>query len=341
MKRDELLAQIKSGTIKDIYLFYGQETYLMRAALEEIKKVLEEQSRAAGGDLDYINADGREINGEQITELCTTASFVSPRKLIAVEDYPPLIGKDAQAEPCLLEYIDNPADAVLVFYCTQDVVKTSPLFKKLVKQGESVEFLTPSETELEKFIRGELKKYGRSIDADALRFLISYTDTGLCMLVPELNKLALSSDGIIDRKAVEETVTPARDYKIYRLTDFVFEKKKSDAAALSDMLISQREEPIYILAILSKTVRNCLIYKSMKKSGSTDSEICASLGVKDFALRRIAGYCRCYPLSVFTKCSDVLLAADEKMKASALAAEDIFTYTVSAIIEILETADKK
>ena len=37
MKRDELLAQIKSGTIKDIYLFYGQETYLMRAALEEIK----------------------------------------------------------------------------------------------------------------------------------------------------------------------------------------------------------------------------------------------------------------------------------------------------------------
>ena len=79
----------------------------------------------------------------------------------------------------------------------------------------------------------------------------------------------------------------------------------------------------------------------MKKSGSTDSEICASLGVKDFALRRIAGYCRCYPLSVFTKCSDVLLAADEKMKASALVAEDIFTYTVSAIIEILETADKK
>ena len=65
MKRDELLAQIKSGTIKDIYLFYGQETYLMQAALEEIKKVLEEQSRAAGGDLDYINADGREINGEQ------------------------------------------------------------------------------------------------------------------------------------------------------------------------------------------------------------------------------------------------------------------------------------
>ena len=97
MKRDELLAQIKSGTIKDIYLFYGQETYLMRAALEEIKKVLEEQSRAAGGDLDYINADGREINGEQITEFCTTASFVSPRKLIAVEDYPPLIGKDTQA----------------------------------------------------------------------------------------------------------------------------------------------------------------------------------------------------------------------------------------------------
>ena len=46
------------------------------------------------------------------------------------------------------------------------------------------------------------------------------------MLVPELNKLALSSDGVIDRKAVEETVTPARDYKIYRLTDFVFEKKK-------------------------------------------------------------------------------------------------------------------
>ena len=194
MKRDELLAQIKSGIIKDIYLFYGQETYLMRAALEEIKKVLEEQSRAAGGDLDYINADGREINGEQITEFCTTASFVSPRKLIAVEDYPPLIGKDAQAEPCLLEYIDNPADAVLVFYCTQEVIKTSPLYKKLVKRGEVVEFLPPSETELEKFIRGELKKYGRSIDADALRFLISYTDTGLCMLVPELSLLLAATE---------------------------------------------------------------------------------------------------------------------------------------------------
>ena len=336
MNRDELFQSIKEGNINRIYLFYGQETYIMASAIDAIRRSLSAQ----GAEPDYISVDGRNVPGEQIVELCLTVSFVSPCKLIVVDNLPQLTAKDAPSDERLLEYADAPDDdAVLVFTCTADAVKTSPLFKKLSKHACAVDFTPLSDRELGTFIRRELKKYSKSITQENTEFLISYTDTELNKLQSELNKLALGSEHTdISREDIENIVTPSRDYKIFKLTDYIFDGDTLQAVQLTDLLLMQKEEPVYIIAVLAKTVHNCIMVKSMRGQGIPDAQICAGLGIKEFVLGKLSRYCRRYSMEKLTECAGQLLAADEKIKTSSVNPGDCLTGAVMRINGILKSS---
>lgn len=326
MDRNQFFSALKNGEINSIYLFYGEENYITASALRQMR---EKMDCDLIDDLNYICVDGKNITADQIVEFCTTISFMATRKLIVVENYPPLVSKEA-VDPVLISYIDAPSeDAVLVFSCTQAVAKTGELYKKLNKSSCAVEFSALSQPELIKFISAELRKYEKVMDRDAAAFLIQYSDTELNSLRLELNKLAMATEQAeITRQDVMDIVTPSRDYKIYKITDYIMEKNQSQAIALSDLLISQKEEPIYILAILSKTFHNCVLNASMKKEGKTVPEICKVLGIKDYAQKRLEGYCRRYSEQKLAECSGILLEADEILKTSRMTGRDCLTSTV-------------
>ncbi len=330
MTRNELFEQIKKGELNNVYLFYGQEVYLMDNAVKNIKNRLEKEN---GGQIDYINADGKNISSEEIIEYCCTVSFLSPVKLIVVEDFPALMNKDAKADESIMAYIDDPQDAVLIFLCNSDVAKTSALYKKLLTTACTVDFSPLSDNELKIFINRELNKYGKKISASELDFLIQYTDTELNSLLNELNKLELSSeDSSITLDDIENIVTPSREYKIFKLTDYIMDRNKSQAVELIDLLLWQKEDPIFIVAVISKTLHNCLIAKYKLNEKRSSAEIAKELGIKDFAVKKIMAYCQKYKLKQIENCQDLLLNADEALKSSSVDGREILTVLIAEII---------
>jgi len=333
MTRNELFEELKGNKLQSVYLFYGQEAYLISSAVNRIKGVLADEE---SGEIDYINVDGASVLEEDLLDICCSISFIATRKVVVVDNYNALVSKDARSSDGLIKYLDDPDDAVLIFTCSQDIVKGSALYKKLAKNACCVDFSPLTEKELQLFIKRELDQYGKKIGNAEIEYLTQYTNTELNSLCSELNKLALSCDeSIIGKELIDEVVTPSREYKIFKLADHILDRDRGQTLKLLDVLLTEKEEPIFIVAVLSKTIHNCLIIKDMVKHGKSLGEISSALGLKDFVLNRLVTRCNKLKTGQILVCQDLLLEADNSLKSSAVDPRDYVTALMMNLITAL------
>ncbi len=72
--------ELKEGKLKEIYLFYGEETYLMETCTKKIKKLFGEMIKG----INYVEID--DTNLEQLISNLQTPSFGHPKKLVLVKN---------------------------------------------------------------------------------------------------------------------------------------------------------------------------------------------------------------------------------------------------------------
>ena len=332
MTRNELFEELKKKKLQNVYLFYGQEGYLISNAIDKIKNILEQESE---GEIDYINADGNSVSEDDLLDICCSVSFIAIRKVIVVENYNAIINKEGKSDN-LIQYLDSPDDNVLIFVCTRDISKSSALYKKLCKTACCVDFSPLTEKELQLFIKREIEKYNKSISTGDIDYLIQYTNTELNSLCLELNKLALACDeSCILRDLIDEVVTPSREYKIFRLTDYILDGNRGEAIKLLDVLLAEKEEPIFIVAVLSKTFHNCMMIMDMLKARKSVNEMASTLGMKDFVLNKLVSKCNKFKRSQIIACHDLLLSTDNALKSLPVDPRDcITTLIINLIIKL-------
>lgn len=80
MTIEMLEKELKEGKLSEIYLFYGEETYLMEACVKKIKKLFGEMVKG----INYVEID--DTNLEQLISDLQTPSFGYPKKLVVVKN---------------------------------------------------------------------------------------------------------------------------------------------------------------------------------------------------------------------------------------------------------------
>lgn len=81
MKIEELEKELNQGNLKEIYLLYGEETYLIESCLKKIKKLFGEKVPG----INYIELDEESISNSLMTEI-QTPPFGYEKKLIIVKN---------------------------------------------------------------------------------------------------------------------------------------------------------------------------------------------------------------------------------------------------------------
>jgi len=137
MSYKELMNSIKKNEIKNIYLFYGEEAYLINNALEKLKKNLVDPSFE---QLNFIILEGKEISAEKIVDACETLPFMAEKKLIYVKGSDIFQGKSKvlseEQEKYMVNYIKEiPSSTTVVFYGTSSVDTRRKIVKEIKKQS--------------------------------------------------------------------------------------------------------------------------------------------------------------------------------------------------------------
>lgn len=244
--------ELEAGTIGNLYIFHGEETYLRDHYLGELKKAL-----LTGGldDFNYHTLQGKDMTIQRLQETVDAMPMMSERTFVVVVDYDMNGGKEPLAE--LLS--DLPEYVCLVF--VYDVLEYKPdnrakLAKVIKEKGLVVDFVRQDQKDLTGWIARRFRALGHEIGTEDANYLIFLCGDLMTNLISEIEKIgAYGTEKRITRRDIDAVATPQLDAVIFWLTDAVAERNYDKAFSVLNDLLHMQEPEIKILAVLGKQLR--------------------------------------------------------------------------------------
>lgn len=253
----KLKDDLKSGEIGELYIFYGEESYLREYYLAELVKQL---VPAGFEEFNLHKLSGKGLSMQELADAVDAMPMMTERTLVIVADCDlyKLPEADRTAFLTLLE--DFPEYCCLVFVYDLIEYKPNKTYKKLCealdKRATQVKFEAQDKSDLINWIARRFRALDKQIDAQACEHLI-FTCGGLMTgLVPEIEKVGSYAKGkaitVADINAVAD---PILDAVVFDMTNAVTKGDYNRAAELLGQLLKKQEEPFVILSVIAKELR--------------------------------------------------------------------------------------
>ncbi|MEE1530952.1 MAG: DNA polymerase III subunit delta [Clostridia bacterium] len=285
-----------------IYLFYGEETYLLETRVKKIKK--EYQQLILG--INFIQVD--DTNVEELIADLETPAFGFDKKLIIakntgifkkekkttksdskkkkVDDTKlPLNEKIAKYIQENLEELKNTVDLVFV---EQEVDKNA-LYQTIEKVGEVKEFALLKLPDLIANIKKIAVAYKVNIDDATAKYLVECCGTSMQDLINELRKLIeyKGENSNITKQDIDLLCTKQIQAVIFDLTDNLGKKETSKALEVYNGLISNKEPIQKILITLYNHFKKLYIIKIAEKY---NEDVATAMNLKPNQLFLVSKY---------------------------------------------------
>ena len=252
-----LRAAIKAGVPANLYIFYGEERYLLQTMARQLKELL-----IPGGfeEFNYHRLTGKGLTVQELAETAEAMPMMAEHTLITVTDMD-IFKLDESQRTALIDLLgDFPPYCTLVFLYEQVPYKRDGKMKKLCaalnEYVQEVEFVQQERSDLLKWLKRRFAATGHDIDQTAADHLLFTCGSLMRGLIPEVEKIAAYAGHeritVADIDAVAE---PVLDARIFDMTNAVTARNYDRAAAILADLLRMQTEPIAILAALGKELR--------------------------------------------------------------------------------------
>jgi len=282
--------ELKGGTVRNVYCFYGPEAFIRRSALDTLrKKVL--MPGLEGMNETVLSSP----TAQQIIESCETLPMMSDYRLIIVRDCMLCQnGKakdEAQESALLSEYLPRvPETTCLVFDLGDGMDKRKKLSQALVKLPGAVSFDALDDVQLSKWINQQLRPFGKKMDRTACETLAFTSGRDLTMLSGELQKLAAYAGerAEITVQDIEQVATHTAECTVFSMVDALSAGKAQEAFRLLNVLLQSGEQRIGILAMITRHYRQMTHLSALMRERVPQAQQAKLLGVPPFALTRLS-----------------------------------------------------
>ena len=285
-----LIEDIKKKEFQNVYLLYGEETYLKR----QYKKKLQE---AILGPDDTMNLNifiGKGIDTKAVIDQAETMPFFADHRVILIEDS----GFFKASNEELVKYLKEvPKETVFVFV-EDEVDKRGKMYKAVKNTGSVVEFARQDEKTLMKWILGILNKDEKKITQPTMELFLEKTGTDMENIVQELEKLLCYTMGrnVIEQEDILEITAERTVNKIFDMIRAIAEKRQKEALDFYYDLLALKEPPMRILFLLARQFHLLMQIGELYRQGYDQKQIAEQVGLQSFVVRN---YIR--QLSFFSK----------------------------------------
>lgn len=274
MTTDELNKLIKGGNISGVFLFYGEEQYLLESKITTIAQKIVTPGTE---EFNILKFNGKETNAADIITAADRVPTMSAMKLIVVKDSGLLNNATLSAFKLLREATEHfPTDTCLIFAEPTFDKKKLKNVEFIAKSGGIVNFEYIPLNKLSIWLVEYFKKHEKVLtDKDAAHIL------RLCG--QSLGKLKSEADKVIgylgDRTRVtlediDAVVSKTVDFKIYELVNAMTAGQKKAAHEQLKYLQSLSDvTPHMVLSRMMARLSELLMCKRLKEDGLSAAEI--------------------------------------------------------------------
>lgn len=335
MNYRQIMQDIKKNNINKVYLFYGEEDYLIDNTVKYIK------NKNIGKNLEYLNytlLDSDDIVMDDIYNACETLPFMSEKKMVVVKDLGIFaskkkddkndedknINKDDFGE-MLSDYILTLEEYVILVFVERinKIDSRKKLVKNIKKVGSVLEFKKLRGKELdncvEKFFIERNKKISRANISYFIQnssYLEYNANKTLYDLENEIIKLCNYSGDKqeITKDDIDRVSSRFLQNNVFKLLDGIINKNATEALKVfNEMILSNQPIPV-ILHMIIRQLRLMMMMILMRQKGYNNSKIMSKLGIKEYEFKKISLQCRHYTINEIEENLKKCLSVDKNIK---------------------------
>ena len=256
MTPENLEKELKQGKLNSIYLFYGEEIFLLENTVKKIKKLFGELILG----INYIQIN--ETNIDNLISDIETPAFGFDRKLIVVKNAG-LFKKGTKKNPeanserqkKIAKYIEENInlikDSTILLFIEEDASKVE-LQKVIEENGVVCNFEKLKPIDIKKRIKAICNAYKVNINDEILQLFIETCGTDMQNLINEIRKLIeyAGENGTITKESINKLSIKEFEAKIFDLTDNLGKRDISKALEILKELLYNKEPIQKILITL-------------------------------------------------------------------------------------------
>ncbi|MBS4536866.1 DNA polymerase III subunit delta [Clostridium sp. D2Q-11] len=323
MTYKQVLKDIKNNELKNVYLFFGEETYLIDFCVEKIK---EKYISVSFETLNYISIDGKESTVSDIVNASETLPFMADKKIVVVNEVPWIKaqGKNEDLEE-LINYIDNPSNTTCLIFIskTESIDKRKKLIKKIKQNEGLIEFSSIKGQDLNKWIDKTFKKEQKFIKEKEINNFIEVTgyleqnsNKTLYDMENEIEKVCnyLGDRERVELKDIENVLIKSLHSNIFALVDSIGEMNYSKGISIFNEMTLNNEPHQLIIHMITRQFRLLLMSKLLHQKGYSIGNLAKKMGVPSFVGRKLINQSNNFSIKELREGLNQCLITDKNIK---------------------------
>ncbi len=321
-----LRQSIKSGNPGQLYVFHGEEKYLLEDTLDALRRLIVPVGME---EFNYRTFSGKDVDVNALVDAIDCFPMMSERTLVVVTDFD-LFGCNEEKRTLLTDvFSDLPEYVCLIFvYDTLELKTGRGKFPDLIKKvGSLVEFAPAGQADLIDWIRRQFTALDKNIDRKECEYLIFLCGGLMTGLRSEILKIATYAKGKnITQNDIDAVADPVLEARVFDMTDAVGNHQFERSLQILTDLYSLNEHPIKILSVLGRHLRQLYTARLALEARQGTPTVMDIWGTKsDWQANKLMQCAWKCSLDWCRKAGAWSGAADLAMKSSARDAEDILT----------------
>lgn len=314
----QLKADIRARTPGRLYVFYGEERFLLNHYLQRLRDILLDPLTESF-NATFLN--GERFSVQAMADAVERLPMMAERTLVQVDDVSLFDRDEGERDKLAALLSDIPEWCTVVL--TYETVAWKPDKRKKALSGAlersalTVEFAKQGQRELADWITRHFREYGKRISPELCLYLIECTGGTMTELAGEIDKIAAYSGGeTVVRADVDAVVTPVLDAVVFQMTDLLAGGRYGEALTKLRQLLQMQQEPLAILGAIGGQFRRIATARTLMDAGLGAGELSKIRGLTDYAARRTMAAARQVSPALAGRAAELVMETDYQIKTS-------------------------
>ena len=309
---------MKNRNLGRLYVFHGEETFLLHHYLEQMKKQLLDPLTES---FNYHRLNSETFDIRAFADAVENLPMMADATFVQVDDVDPFKMNEGDRTKMVEILSDIPDYCTVVFTFVTVPWKPDKRLKKLWEaidgNGEIIEFAKQDQRDLIAWVTRHFAAHGKRISSDLCAYLIDITGGTMTALGSEIDKIcAYSGADQIQKTDIDAVTEPVLDAVVFQMTDLLSAGRYGEALLKLQQLLKMQEEPIKILGAVGGHFRRISTARILLDNGRNASDLQKLCGIPDFAARKTMEAARRFSPAFCARAASLILETDYRMKTS-------------------------
>lgn len=309
---------LKSKDLDRLYFFHGEEVFLLKHYLGQIRKQLLDPLTES---FNYHRLNAETFDIRSFADAVENLPMMAEYTLVQVDEIDIFKLNENDREKMMDILSDIPEYCTVVFTYETVAWKPDKRFKKLweavSENGCIVEFAKQDQRDLVAWITRHFAAQKKRISSELCVYLIDITGGTMTALSSEIAKIcAYSGADEIHRADIDAVVEPVLDAVVFQMTDMLSEGRYAAALGKLQQLLKMQQEPLAILGAVGSHFRRLAAARTLLDNGRNASELQKLCGIPDYPARKTMEAARRLRSDFCARAAELILETDYRIKTS-------------------------